>query len=362
MPAGNTLSLYIAGRFARAFFTVFGSIFVLAFTLDFVELLRRTSELRNSSPWLLAGLSFLRIPVVTEQIVPFAVLFGSLIAYLEMNRKLELVVIRSAGVSVWQFSLPALAAAFLFGVLAVAAYNPAATAMKRQADRIEAGVFGRGSGESSEAGTWIRQKSVDGEAIIRAERTLGEDNAFGGMTAFVFYPDGSFMERIEAPSGVLKPGYWEFSQARVLSIGHEPQSFDAYQLATNLTLGQIRSSLAPSSTVSFWELPGLVERLRLAGLETARYRLRFQSLLATPVLLVAMVLVAASVSLRFFRFGGVARMVLGGVVAGFMLYVATEVAEDLGSAGVVSAGVASWTPACIGGLLGILALLYQEDG
>ena len=75
-----------------------------------------------------------------------------------------------------------------------------------------------------------------------------------------------------------------------------------------------------------------------------------------------MVFVAASVSLRFFRFGGVARMVLGGVTAGFVLYVVTEIMRDLGGAGLVGPSVAAWFPAVVGCLLGTLALLYQEDG
>ena len=55
-------------------------------------------------------------------------------------------------------------------------------------------------------------------------------------------------------------------------------------------------------------------------------------------------------------------MVLGGVAAGFMLYVATEVMRDLGSAGLVGPTVAAWFPGVVGSLLGTLALLYQEDG
>jgi lipopolysaccharide export system permease protein len=55
-------------------------------------------------------------------------------------------------------------------------------------------------------------------------------------------------------------------------------------------------------------------------------------------------------------------MVLGGVAAGFMLYVATELMGDLGAAGLVSPMVAAWFPVLVGSLLGTLALLYQEDG
>jgi lipopolysaccharide export system permease protein len=68
------------------------------------------------------------------------------------------------------------------------------------------------------------------------------------------------------------------------------------------------------------------------------------------------------VSLRFFRFGGVTRMVLAGVASGFLLYIATKLIEDLGSAGILSTVAAAWSPSIIGGLLGSLALLYQEDG
>jgi lipopolysaccharide export system permease protein len=75
-----------------------------------------------------------------------------------------------------------------------------------------------------------------------------------------------------------------------------------------------------------------------------------------------MILVAAAFSLRFFRFGGVGKMVGGGVGAGFVLYVATKVVGDLGSAGLLSAPVAAWSPAIVGSMLAALVLLHQEDG
>jgi lipopolysaccharide export system permease protein len=75
-----------------------------------------------------------------------------------------------------------------------------------------------------------------------------------------------------------------------------------------------------------------------------------------------MVLISAAFSLRFFRFGGIAKMVGSGVAAGFVLYVATKFIGDLGGAGVLSAFVAAWSPAVVGSMLGALALLHQEDG
>ena len=362
MVIGLTLGLYFLRRFAQSIIGVFLAFFSFVYLVDFIELIRRAGEAPTATTWRLAELSLFRVPAVTEQIVPFAVLFGSLWAFLNLNRKLELVVTRSAGISAWQFGAPAFVVAFLIGLFAMTVYNPVAANLKRQADALEGRLFGRDGVGSGETGLWVRQKSVDGEAILRAEKTVRRGAAFGGVTAFVFDQEGRFSERIEAPNADLKGGFWQFSNARVLMPDSEPAEYETYLLATNLTAEQVNESLTASDTVSFWELPALVDRLELAGLDATRYRLRYQSLIARPMLLVAMVLLAASVSLRFFRFGGVARMVLGGVLAGFMLYVATEVAEDLGSAGILSAFSASWTPAIVGGLLGALALLNQEDG
>jgi lipopolysaccharide export system permease protein len=92
------------------------------------------------------------------------------------------------------------------------------------------------------------------------------------------------------------------------------------------------------------------------------YQLQFHTLLARPLLFIAMVLIAAAFSLRFFRLGGIEKMIFGGVSAGFVLYVAAKFTGDLGGAGLLSPFVAGWAPAVVASLLGTFALLNQEDG
>jgi lipopolysaccharide export system permease protein len=75
-----------------------------------------------------------------------------------------------------------------------------------------------------------------------------------------------------------------------------------------------------------------------------------------------MVLLAASVSLRFFRFGGVQKMVLSGISAGFLLFVLSKITEDMSKSELMSPVAAAWIPVVVGGLTGFVALLYQEDG
>jgi lipopolysaccharide export system permease protein len=358
---GRTLGIYFGRRFLQALAVVFLTVFALIFLIDFVELLRRAGESRGASTLGLAHLAFLRTPAIAEQVLPFAILFGAIGSFLNLSRRLELVIARAAGVSVWQFGAPALIVALLVGTFAVTAYNPGAVAMKRQADRIEAKLFARPQSERVQ-NLWLRQRSVDGQAIIRAARSADDGATLGDVTIFVFDENGGLLERVDAAEAQLRSGHWRVEGARVLTPGIEPQTAAVYLLPTSLSRQEVRQSLGSPETVSFWHLPAAIRQLEQAGLDSTRYRLRHQSLLARPLLLAAMVIVAASVSLRFFRFGGVAGMVLSGVSAGFMLYVATQVAEDLGGAGFLSAPVASWLPAIMGSLLGTFVLLNQEDG
>jgi lipopolysaccharide export system permease protein len=55
-------------------------------------------------------------------------------------------------------------------------------------------------------------------------------------------------------------------------------------------------------------------------------------------------------------------MVLGGVTAGFLLYVISKVTDDLSKAELMYPAAAAWLPVLVGGLTGFVALLYSEDG
>lgn len=358
----GTLGRYIGWRFGKTILAVFAGFFALIYLVDFIEMLRRATDVDGANPAIVAFLSLLRTPAVTEQVLPFAVLFGAMVALLNLSRKLELVVARAAGVSAWQFLAPPLVFALGLGLFSIFVYNPISADLKQRADRIETKLFGRGAARTGDSGMWIRQKSVDGQSILRAERSSDGGLQLGAVTAYVFDSEGRFNERIEARGATLIPGSWKLQDARVLSPGQEPRDAATYYLATNLQPDQVVQAFVAPEAVSFWNLRGLAERTKAAGLDASGYELRWQVLLARPLFLVAMVMIAASFSLRFFRMGGVARNVLGGVAAGFVLYVITKLVSDLGGAGLVSIPVAAWAPAIGGALFGTLAILTQEDG
>jgi lipopolysaccharide export system permease protein len=360
----NTLGRYFAGRFVVSALGVFASIFVLLVLVDYIEMVRKTSGLVGASAIMVAETSLFRVPQLLEKMMPFCILIGAMTCYLALSRRLELVVARAAGVSAWQFIAPALVSAILLGALATVGYNPMSASLSELSKRMEAELFGKtpGGGIQDASGFWISQATSDGQVIINAARSEQQGIRLTGLTLFRFDTNYQFRERIEAREATLEEGQWLFKSVRRYVLDSPPVDQSSWTLPTELTQAQVRNSFSTPETVSFWQLPTYIRSSESSGFATAGYRLQYQKLLAQPFLLAAMVMLAASVSLRFFRFGGVQKMVLSGVGAGFLLYVLSKVTEDLSKAELMHPIAAAWLPVFVGGLTGFMALLYQEDG
>ncbi len=360
----GTLTRYFGLRFLGAVIAVFAGVFALIALIDYIELMRRNSDVPNVSALLVAKASFYRVPQVAERIIPFCVLVGAMMCYLSLSRRLELVIARAAGISAWQFIMPAIIVALLFGVIATTVYNPIAAVMYERSKHLEAEISGvRQPGvQSTSGGFWVRQLSVSGPSIINAVSSRDQGIVLDTVSVITFDAAGRFLERIEAKSAVLEKGHWRLDDARIYSLNSPPRDRDTYLLSTNLTPEQVRESFSTPETVPFWQLPLYIDMAEHAGLAAAGYRLQYQKLLSRPFMLVAMVLLAAAFSLRFFRFGGVQKMVLGGVTSGFLLYVISKVTDDLSKAELMYPAAAAWLPVAVGGLTGFVALLYSEDG
>jgi lipopolysaccharide export system permease protein len=359
----GTLSRYFGMRFLLVVVAIFGGMLVLVAMVDYVEMLRRTSHLSDVSSLFVAKVTIYRVPFLTERIMPFAIMAGAMVCYLNLSRRLELVVARAAGMSAWQFVAPALLISLAIGVAATALYNPLSAMLRDESAKLEAELFRRTLGlQDSGSGYWMRQRTDEGQAIINAKGSSQQGIALASVTVFRFDPAGDFVERIEAKSATLETGYWRFQDARILTSGTSPVDRAVYDLKTTLTPTQVRESFATPDTVPFWQLSDYIRLAENAGLQTAGYRVQYYQLLMQPFYLAAMVILAASVSLRSFRFGGVQQMVLGGVVVSFLLYVLSKITGDLSKAGLMPPLAAAALPPLVGGLIGLITMLHQEDG
>jgi lipopolysaccharide export system permease protein len=362
--ASRTLARYFAGRFLMSFAAVFLGVFVLVLFVDYIDLMRKASDAPKAQASMLVLVSLFRVPQIMERLFPFSVLIGTMTCFLSLARRMELVVARGAGISVWQIITPAVVVALLLGAFGTLVYNPVSANLREASKRIESQIFGQFQSfmDSYDSGYWVRQRGTDGESIMNALQSREQGLKLNSIIAFTFGTNGEFRERIEAKSAELKPGAWQLREARVYAPNVLPQDFETYSLPTRLTREQVAESFAAPDTVGFWHLPTYIRYAEDSGLAAAGYRLQYQILLARPFLQAAMVLLAASFSLRAFRFGGVPQRILMGVAAGFSIYVLSKVTEDLSRADLLYPLLAAWLPITAGGMFGFLILLHEEDG
>jgi lipopolysaccharide export system permease protein len=90
--------------------------------------------------------------------------------------------------------------------------------------------------------------------------------------------------------------------------------------------------------------------------------MQLETLLSRPLWMLGMVLLAATCSLRPFRFGNVQKMILFGLMAGFGLFVFAQISRNMGLSGHTSAILSAWGPAVVACLLATTVLINQEDG
>lgn len=361
MRLSGIVSRYVGGRFVSLSLAVLLLIAVIILIIDALELLRRFGDRDDFGSASALLLALLRLPSLLGDVLPFVVLIGAMACLLDLSRKMELVVARSTGTSAWGFLAAPMLIAFLAGAGVTLLYDPLAAAGKERAAEVEFAFVAQQPSTRRQA-LWFRQNGADGVSIMSAEASAEGGRKLGNLSVLTFDRQGRFEAKIKAASASYEPGRWRLSQARITRVGEAPRSVAEYDLRTDLTPEEIAQSLVEPQSVPIWAIPDFVRSAKRAGLKTEPFTMSFHSRLSRPMFFLAMVLIAATVSLRLFRYGGIGRLAAGGAIAGFVLFVFIEVMKDLGGAGILPPALAGWAPPVIALTFGTTRLLYLEDG
>lgn len=360
-------ALYMMRRYFAGMTLVFAPVLALIFMVDLLELTRRATRASGNEAdfFTLVQMSLMKLPGLATMALPFACLFGGMWTFGRMTRSNELVIARAAGLSVWQFLAPPMLVALLLGIFTIGIVNPWSSAMNYHYRQMEA-FYIKGTSSSlstvTESGIWLRQSDAQGSAVIHALAASDGGLRLSAVIVFMFDPQEKFLRRIEAFSAKYDGDIWTLSDAWLIEPDRQAQAVPVYRLATNLHPEDIQQSLANPDSVSFWAIPEFAKRLEAAGFSSTRYLIQWHSLASLPLVLCAMVLVAAVVSLRHSRRGGVAGLIALGGVAGFVLFVVSDIARALGIAESVPVILAAWGPAVAATLVGVALLFHLEDG
>lgn len=363
------LSFYIARRFLWAFAQVFFVFLAILLLLDMIEQIRRFSNQGISTAGALQ-LAAMNTPVSMYRIMPLITILAAITMFLSLARSSELVVVRAAGRSALRFLIAPVLVALVIGMLSVAVLNPLVAATQKEYDRLWAVAA---NGEQStlslaDTGLWLRQGNEDGQTVIRAIRANTDGTELFGVTFLLFGQGGLPLARVNAQSALLVPGAWELRGAKRWDLSQANPEREAKNLPegatlpSNLTREGIRDSFGQPSAVPFWQLPTYIAGLERAGFSARAHRVWYQMELAQPLLLVAMVLIAAGFTMRHSRFGKTGVLVLMAILGGFLMFFLRNFAQVLGENGQIPIVLAAWASPVAATLLALGLLLHLEEG
>lgn len=368
-----TLKFYIAKQFFLGILSAFVIIAGVIVLIDFVELSRHFGDYDEASFGTILLMTSLKAPSLFEEIIPFVVLFGVMNALVKLNRRSELIIMRAAGLSAWRFLLPGLIVAGLVGVFWAMAVNPLAAKAESafNAKRSALSAVQTASPNAANApakNIWLAEGGKTGQTKIYAARADLTAKTLFDTTFYLFRYDANgvaeFTNRFDAQRAQYnEAGFWELTQVvDTPADGSKPLPYERTTVATALTVDDLRNAADSKKTPAFWGLPGEIARVSEAGFSATPLILQFHRLLALPLSLIAMAIIAASASMQLTRLGGTMRLMIIGASLGFGVYFANNMITAFGETGSLPAILSAWAVPIFVLLVGLARISWLEDG
>lgn len=389
---GITLGKYLFINYIKICLFVILLISVLSILIDFTQTSSHLSSIPNYKNSYAIIISSLRLPFLLLQTLPFVILITALLYFFILNKNSELVIMRSIGISAWQFIFPICFAAFFSGCLAILLLNPLSSYSLTKANSLIAQWNGNKHNftNSLHDNPWLIQKTNEGETEIKAQniiknikgvevlkqvkpennKLINPNQTYVGLqnSDFVFIatpqtktspPNISF---IHAEKTFLLPSFWLLINPQIYTTNGKVINPQTYLLKTNIKPKFLETYLADPNTIAFYKLFEKIQIAKNFGYNSYGFQMVLHYLIALPMLLATMALIAATVSLKFSRNNNFKISAFYGVIYGFLLYLISNLAQNFAKVGLLPPVIAAWAPILIALFIGLSFLLNQEDG
>lgn len=292
----------------------------------------------------------LDIPSHLYELLPIAVLIGSIFVMARFAQSSEFTIMRTSGLGPWLALRTMLTIGACFVVLTVAVGDYIAPAAERMGLIVKAKYLGRVS-TSGATGAWLKEKN-DGDTLAVNVRTVRADGAITGIRIFNFDPQGRITWQIHAQNGYVEEtdNLWNLEQVRITRFAYQDGSakiedavemareqLPSYQWKTGITTAMLMAAVNKPDRMPTLELFQFIQHLEANDQSTQKYEIEFWRKVFYPLSCLVMVVLALPFAYLHFRSGGIAAYVFGGVMAGISFFMLNNV---FGYAG----NLQNWSP------------------
>ena len=334
----KVLTLFLLRRFFASFLLVMLTVCGIIFAVTFVERL-------SSNPTALATLmdAWVRLLEYVPMFLPLAVFMGTLVAFYNLTKSSELIIISGAGLSPFQIARPFLTGAFLIGIFAATIINPYSVNLttrnltNHQLKLIDNAI-------------WLRESSDDGYLTARAQgmnMSKNHDIIFEDITILLQDTEFKLKERISAKTATLSGDGFDIEKASIIDEEGITKKGSRH-IDTKLTPQTVLDRYLQPDQISFWELPAFIHKMNAIGVSTRGHLVQFWTLLFLPLTMMAMTVLGIAFSQtkqrRNYSFG--VKFSLG-IITCFALYFIVNIFNALGNTGTLPPIIAIVAPQII---------------
>lgn len=322
------LDRYIARVVIRAFLMLVLGLTALFSLLAFVEQLSFVGqghyELHDALIYTL-----LTAPSRILQIAPIAMLLGTLVGLGALAKHSELTAFRSFGISQARIIGAALKLCIpiIIGLFCIAQFiiPPA----QQVAQREQAAALGDALPGLSNGGFWAQKNGV----FLNVQSYNGS-RVMRGVSIFVFGPQGALETLIQAESATPQPdGAWQLEDVTHYTVlNHQTLTTFPKTLTWKpfLTSRQLTLLSLPPQTMPPLALYKYVRQLKRQHQEALIYEQTFWNMVAIPLSLIGMVLIAGPFIFGSQRSGGTGRQLVIGALIGMSFVLIQQITGYLG--------------------------------
>lgn len=293
------------------------------------------------------------VPRTAYEVFPTAVLIGGLLSLGTLANHSELVVMRSAGLSVSRIGWSVIKAGFILMLIAIFLGEGVAPPAEQFAANRRA-IAQKKPFSLSGRGFWAR----DGNSYIGIKKIL-PDSHLEGVTVYTFGGQHQLSSILTAKSGLYKDNHWILYGVRETSI-HEKR-MDIHEYASKhwdslLSPDVLEAISVQAENLSIVALYNYVKHLKQNKQDAAKYELAFWVKLVKPFSSVIMLLVALPFVFGSQRSTTVGQRLLIGVLVGLGFHLMNQALNHIGVGYGLNPIVSAFLPTLLFGGAGIWAL------
>ncbi|TSE27216.1 Lipopolysaccharide export system permease protein LptG [Tepidimonas sediminis] len=303
----------------------------------------------------------LQLPSRAYELLPIAVLIGSVYALARLARDSEFTILRTSGLGPGRALRLILGLGLPFALLTFLIGDYVAPPAARQAQLLKAQY--RGGISVGATGAWLRER--DGEAVtIVNVRALTPQGELRAVRIHRFGADGRLQEIVEAASGSAPPGggAWQLQQVRRERQRDDGsltlETLPALTWPTTLGAEMLQVALLKPERMATLDLFQYARHLQRNDQNAQRYAIEFWRKLFYPLGCVVMVVLALPFAYLHFRQQALSGYVFAGVMIGISYVLLNGIFGHIGNLLGWAPWLAAGAPAALYLLLSLAALAW----